>query len=208
MWPDARNRKLEDVCNPGVKETSMPASTWIINLVVLGVVLEADFGRRRIGWFRVLRPMITALAIGPLFLDSIPTTGHNVLLQVLGAAAGALLGLAAHLFVSVGYGPVKGMKATRNGPFSRAGFGYAAFWAVIFGGRLLFIYGSENWFSRSLGQFLASHELSAAGLTDALIFMALAMAVARSALLATRGRASARRAAGTSTPAVAVTSIH
>jgi hypothetical protein len=182
----------------------MPASAWIINLAVLGVVLEADLGRRAVGWFRVLRPLITALAIGPLFLDSIPASGHNVLLQVIAATAGVLLGLAAHLFVSVGYGPVKGLvKGTRERAFSRAGFGYAAFWTVIFGGRLLFIYGSQNWFSRSLGQFLISHQLSAAGLTDALIFMAVAMAAARSALLGVRGRAAARHHdSGTSTPAV------
>jgi hypothetical protein len=93
----------------------MPASAWIINLAVLGVVLEADLGRRAIGWFRVLRPLITAFAIGPLFLDSVPTSGHNLLLQVLAATAGVLLGLAAHVFVSIGYSPVKGiMKGTRN----------------------------------------------------------------------------------------------
>jgi hypothetical protein len=181
----------------------MPASAWIINLVVLGVVLEADLGRRRIGWFRVVRPLVTALAIGPLFLDKVPTGGHNTQLLAIGLAVGVLLGLAAHLFVSVGYGPVKSMrKGTRNRAFSRAGFGYAAFWAVVFGGRLLFIYGSENWFSRSLGQFLTSHQLSGAGLTDALIFMALAMALARSVLLGARGRAAAHRAvSGVSEPA-------
>lgn len=179
----------------------MQASAWIINLVVLGVVLEADLGRRKIGWFRVLRPLLTAVAIGPVFLDKLPSGGHNSLLLAVGVGAGALLGLAAHLFMSVGYGPVKGLRGTRVGSFSRAGFGYAAFWVAVFGARLLFIYGSQHWFARSLGQFLASHQLSAAGITDALIFMAIAMAVARSALLGVRGRAAARHATGPNRPA-------
>jgi hypothetical protein len=62
---------------------------------------------------------------------------------------------------------------------------------VIYGGRLLFIYGTLHWFPVPLGQFMAAHQLSAAGLTDALIFMAVAMALARSALLSGVGGAAA-----------------
>ena len=119
-----------------------------------------------------------------------------------------LLGLAAHLFISVGYGPVKSRRGTRDRAVSRAGSGYAAFWTVIYGGRLLFIYGTLHWFSVPLGQFMAAHQLSAAGLTDALIFMAVAMALARSALLGVRGRAAARRfAAGTGASSTAAASV-
>jgi hypothetical protein len=176
----------------------MPANVWILNLVVLGAVLEADLGRRKIGWFRLVRPLLTVILICPLFLESVPTNSHDVALQAAGIGAGVLLGLAAHLFVSVGYGPVKSRRGTRNRALSRAGSGYAAFWTVIYGGRLLFIYGTLHWFSVPLGQFMAARQLSAAGLTDALIFMAVAMALARSALLGVRGRAAARRiAAGT-----------
>ncbi len=183
----------------------MPASVWILNLVVLAVVLEADLGRRKIGWFRVLRPLITAAAVVGAYLSSVPTSGHNLTLEAIGAGAGILLGLAAHLFISVGYEPVKSRKGVRDRAISRAGFGYAAFWAVIFAGRLMFIYGSEHWFSRSLGQFLVAHQLSAAGLTDAVIFMAIAMALARSVLLGARGRRATRRsAAGAVTSAMAV----
>jgi hypothetical protein len=70
---------------------------------------------------------------------------------------------------------------------------------VIYGGRLLFIYGTLHWFPVPLGQFMAAHQLSAAGLTDALIFMAVAMALARSALLSgvrPRGRTPRRRRDG------------
>ena len=41
----------------------MPASVWILNLVVLGAVLEADLGRRKISRFRVLRPLLTAILV-------------------------------------------------------------------------------------------------------------------------------------------------
>jgi hypothetical protein len=119
-----------------------------------------------------------------------------------------LLGLAAHLFLAVSYGPVKSRRGVRDRAVSRAGFGYAAFWTVIFAGRLVFIYGSEHWFSNSIGQFLLTHQLSVTGLTDSLIFMAITRAMARSALLGARGRAAARRSVvGTGTPAMAVSTV-
>ena len=106
----------------------MPANVWLLNLIVFGVLLEADLGRRKIGWFRVLRPLITTAAIIPLFLTSVPTTGHNLAVQAVGVGVGVLLGLAAHLFVSVGFDPAKAMKGEITGqgtsgrPVSRAGF--------------------------------------------------------------------------------------
>ncbi len=159
----------------------MPTSVWVVNLVVLGVILEADLGRRRVGWFRVLRPLAGTAAVVVLYLSAVPTSGHNVALYAAGVGAGVILGLASHLFVTIHYDDVRGR------PVSRARFGYAGFWVVIFAARLGFVYGAEHLFSGALGQFLVAHQLSVAGLTDALIFMAIAMALARSVLL--EGRA-------------------
>jgi len=176
----------------------MPAKVLLFNLIVLAVLLEADLGRRKIGWFRVLRPLIASVAAIALFTTSVPTSGHNLTLEAAGIGVGVLAGLAAHLFVTVGFDPAKG-KQNANRPSGRAvswaGFGYAAFWIVVFAARLVFIYGTQHWFSRPLGQFLAAHQLSGAALTDALLFMAIAMALARSGLLEVRGRAATRRAA-------------
>jgi hypothetical protein len=72
---------------------------------------------------------------------------------------------------------------------------------VIFAARLLFIYSTYHWFAGPLGQFLAAHQLSAAGLGNALVFMAIAMALARSVLLGRRGLTARRRLAGTTVPA-------
>lgn len=35
-----------------------PANAWLLNLMVFGVLMEADLGRRKIGWFRLLRSLI------------------------------------------------------------------------------------------------------------------------------------------------------
>jgi hypothetical protein len=50
----------------------MSASIVILQLVVLGVVLESDLGRRKIGWFRVLRPVVTVVIIVPFFFTTLP----------------------------------------------------------------------------------------------------------------------------------------
>ena len=176
----------------------MPAKVLLFNLIILAVLLEADLGRRKIGWFRVLRPLIASVAAIALFTTSVPASGHNLVLQAIGIGVGVLAGLTAHLFVAVGFDPAKGKeddKGTSGRAVSWAGFGYATFWVVVFAARLIFIYGTQHWFSHPLGQFLIAHQLSAAALADALLFMAIAMALARSALLAVRGRAATRHAA-------------
>lgn len=164
----------------------MPTSVWIINLVMVGVLMEADLGRRKIGWFRVARPLLAAIAVVALYLATVPTDGNNLALEAIGAGVGVILGCASHLFVSVGFDPAKG-KTGRV--VSRAGFAYATFWAAIFAARLGFVYGSQHVFEASLGHFLVSHQLSATGLTNALLFMALTLGLARSAVLAGRGLA-------------------
>lgn len=169
----------------------MPSSVWIINLVVLGVLLESDLGRRGIGRLRVLRPL-TAGAIVPLYLTAVPTSGHNVGLMLLAAAVGVLLGVACHAFVHVYFDPSRG---AHGKAMSRAGVGYGLFWVAVFAVRLAFEYGASNWFGPSLGRFLAEHQLSVTGLTDALIFMAIALALTRSVVLALRA-ANARNGHG------------
>jgi hypothetical protein len=194
----ARVPRLEDVWSSHLKGGVMPAKVLLFNLIVLAVLLEADLGRRKIGWFRVLRPLIASVAAIALFTTSVPTSGHNLALEAAGVGAGVLAGLAAHLFVTVGFDPARekqGGQGTSGRAVSWAGFGYATFWVVIFAARLVFIYGTQHWFSHSLGQFLTAHQLSPAALTDALLYMAIAMALARSALLAFRGRAATRHAA-------------
>lgn len=156
----------------------------LINLIVLAAVLEADIGpHRKITWFRVLRPIVLAGAIIPIYLQSFASHGTGLTLEVGGAAAGLVLGLIASALMHVYRSPNTGR------PVSRAGFGYAGLWIVIIGARSAFSYGSAHWFRSELGTWLTEHMVAANALTDALILMAVGMLLTRTLGLATRAAA-------------------
>ena len=164
----------------------------LINLLVLIAVIEADLGRRPIGRFRIIRPVLLAAAIIPMFIDHPATSGRGLILEVALAAAGVLLGVV----VSTGLMRI-GRDPSTGRLMSRAGVGYALAWASIIGARLLFTYGSQHWFSTQLGHWMASNQITVDALTDGLIFMAIAMTIARTARLAVGARnLNGRRAPG------------
>jgi hypothetical protein len=157
------------------EETDMPLSIWIVNLLVLGVVLQADLGQRKVSWLRMLRPFAAGLVIVPFFVQSPQASGNGLLFEVLATAAGALLGIVAGFgFMRVGVNP-------QGRPTSKAGMAYAAFWILVIGARILFSYGAYNWYGPALGHWMFSNQITVDGLTDGLIFLALAMALSRSA---------------------------
>ncbi|HEY1919046.1 MAG TPA: hypothetical protein VGH27_26030 [Streptosporangiaceae bacterium] len=146
----------------------------ILNVVVLVVVLHGDLGgHRKIGAFRLLRPVVTAAIIVPLFIASPATHGGGLAVEIAGTVAGLLLGLLAVVLMKVYRSPSTGK------PVSRAGAPYAALWIVVIGARTLFSYGANHWFNAPLGQWMIAHQVSVAALTDGLIFMAIAMVLAR-----------------------------
>jgi hypothetical protein len=172
----------------------MTTSVLILQLAVLGVVLESDLGLRKVGWFRVLRPIIAVVLIVPFFFTSLPTSGNDLLLQGAGALTGLVLGLASMgpWFVQVGWHPAWRGRFHRGQPkgvvVSRAGLGYASVWIVVTAVRLWFAYAAQHEFPVQLGHFLAAHQLSATALTNAFIFLSIGMDLFRSVLLAARAR--------------------
>ncbi len=167
----------------------------VINVTVLAVVLESDLGsHRRVTRFRVLRPLITSLLIVPFFIKGAATGGTGLALEVVLTAAGLMIGLlaASQMGVSLSSGTGRA--------FTRAGLAYALVWAVVMVARTAFSYGSAHWFAASLGRWMADHHVTADALTDALIFMALAMVLTRVAAMAIRSRAVKQQAATTASP--------
>ena len=165
----------------------MPTDVLIVNIAVLFAVLEADLGRRKISAFRILRPLLLAAGIIPLFIVHPAMAGNGEVLEIALAALGTLLGIVAATGL---------MRVSLDGPsqqvVSTAGAAYGAFWAFVIGARLLFTYGANHWYHTQLGHWLFTNGITVDALTDALIFMAIAMTLARTLRLAI-GRSQVRR---------------
>jgi hypothetical protein len=146
----------------------------IVNGVVLAAVLEADLGpARKIGRFRILRPVLTSAAVIPLFAVRPQTHGTGLVIELAAIVAGLLGGLAATSLMGVYRSPKTGK------PVSRAGVPYAALWTVIVGARAAFSYGSVHWFHAQIVSWAVANQVTTAAITDGLISMAIAMVLVR-----------------------------
>jgi hypothetical protein len=144
-------------------------------------VLATDLGpARKIGRGRMLRPVIAAAVIIPLFLWSPVTRGNGLLVELAGIAVGGLAGVAAVALMRVYRSPGTGK------PVSRAGWPYAVFWTVIIGARAAFSWGIAHWFTASIVTWCITHQVSEAAITDGLIFMAIMMILVRTAVIGVR----------------------
>ncbi|MGH2865682.1 MAG: hypothetical protein ACRDJX_10605 [Solirubrobacteraceae bacterium] len=159
----------------------MPTSALILSAVILAAVLVSDLGRRAVTHSRLRRPLLIAGIAGSMYLSAFATNGDGLAIELAGAGVGAVLGLLA--------GSLMRVEHDHDGQaFTRAGASYALIWIAVIGTRLVFIYGSEHLFSASLGGWMSAHHVTTAALTDSLVLMALAMAVARTLSLISRAR--------------------
>jgi hypothetical protein len=146
----------------------------IVNAAVWGSVLGTDLGpARKVGTMRIVRPLVVAAVIVPLFVKKPDLKGTSLEMQIAGILLGALCGLAAIALMTIYRSPQTGK------PVSRAGWSYAALWTVVIGARAVFSYGNSHWWPDQLVHWGVSHKVSVADLTDSLVFMAIAMLVTR-----------------------------
>jgi hypothetical protein len=160
---------------------SQLTEAMIVNGVVLATVLATDLGPvRKIGPMRLLRPVIAAAVIVPLFVSRPVTHGTGLVVEIAGIIAGLLGGLAAVALIGV-------YRSRDTGkPVSSAGVPYAVLWTVIIGARAAFSYGAAHWFTVPLDSWAVTNQVTKAAITDGLIFMALAMVLIRTAGLGIR----------------------
>ena len=120
----------------------MSASILIVNLAVLLAVLASDLGTRKVGGFRIARPLLIAFGIVPLFIEHPATAGSGEALELALTGLGVLLGIIASTrLMRINY------DATKGRVVSQAGIAYGLFWCAIIGARLLFTYGANHWFT-------------------------------------------------------------
>src|SRR5690348_2032928 len=143
---------------------SQLTEAMIVNGVVLVTVLATDLGKaRKIGPLRLLRPVIAAAVIIPLFVYRPVTHGTGLTVEIAGIVAGLLGGLAATALMGVYRSPQTGE------PVSRAGVPYAVLWTAVIGARAAFSYGSAHWFTGSLVSWAVANRVSGAAIIDGLI---------------------------------------
>jgi ABC-type sulfate transport system permease component len=116
-------------------------------------------------------------------------------LELAAATLGLLLGLGAAALLKVRRDPADGTV------YTHAGAAYAALWTAVIGARLLFVYGSNHWFTNQLGRWMYQHQISVDALTDALVVMAIAMLLGRTGTLALKRRTAATGHVATEMPA-------
>lgn len=151
----------------------MSTAQYALNAGLLIYILGTNLGTRRLTRARLLMPVVMVAVAAGFFLRDVPTVGNDVQLELVGACAGAALGLVAGLLVKV-------RRAARGEMVTRAGAAYAALWVAVIGGRVAFAYGAEHWFGRAIGTFSMAHRISGADAwTTAFVMMALAMVLVR-----------------------------
>ncbi len=169
----------------------MALAFLVLNAFILLVTLESDLGRRKIGWFRVLRPLVGAMIAVPFFFKGIALSGTGLWLEIAALVVGVATGFAACL-------PMRFEYDARSGrTFSRAGIGYAAAWLAIAAAKAAASYGAQSWFAIDLGRWMAENHVTVEAVRAAFIFLSLGAPVTRPIVLFVNGARTAHRARAT-----------
>lgn len=150
----------------------MSTAQWFLNCTLLGWVLLRNLGTKPLTRGLYLAPLVVCLVAAVVFLRDLPTAGHDVTLELLGLAAGLVLGGVATLLTR--------LRQTGRGLVVEAGVGFAALWVGVIGGRIAFAEWANGAGGPSIGRFSVAHAITGADAwTAAFVLMALAMVLGR-----------------------------
>jgi hypothetical protein len=169
-----------DVRRP-VRDEDAPMTTTdylMDSALVLLVLLQVR--ERELTTRALVRPLIILGAVVAEYLHSIPTAGNDLVLVAAFALTGGLLGLASGrtVFMRLGAG---------GRVLARSGWASGTFWVLGMGSRVAFVWWITHSGHASIARFSATHAItSGEAWTVALLAMAVAEVLTRTAIMATR----------------------
>lgn len=158
----------------------MTFSDWLIDLLLIGLVLLQLRGRK-LTVLMQLAPVAIVCWVGLKYLRDIPTSGNDVLLIVSAVLLGLALGAGAGITTKV-------FRRNDGAILARATAIAAVLWIAGVGLRLAFQLYTTHGGGPSLARFSFDHHLTLSAWVPAIILMAFAEVLARTAVVAWRGQ--------------------
>jgi hypothetical protein len=157
----------------------MTTTDYIINFALIALVLLQIRGSR-LDLLTALRPVILVAAAALYYLRGVPTSGNDLLLDVVLGGIGLVLGIACAATTRV-------WRAGDGFGYAKAGVVAAAFWIIGIGSRLGFEEFSTHGGASDIVSFSVAHDITSQNAwVAALVIMALAEVISRLAVLRLR----------------------
>ena len=165
----------------------MTTTDYLIAAVLILLVVPQIRGTR-LTLRNLVLPVVLVAAAAAYYLKSVPTQGHDVLLDVLCVAAGALLGAGCGL-------ATRFVKDREGFLVARAGLVAAVLWIAGMAARTGFEYAATHGGAHAIADFSRTNSITGSDAwTAALLLMALAQVLVRLVTVRVRARAHAGRA--------------
>ena len=162
----------------------MTFTDWLIDLALVAVVVLQLRGRR-LTTKTLLLPVALVCWAGARYLRDVPTAGNDLVLIVTAALIGLALGVGAGVLTRV-------YRGAGGEVMARATIAAAALWVLGVGFRLAFQLYATHGGGRSIGRFSMSHGIDLTAWTSAILLMAFAEVLARTAIVGWRGQVARR----------------
>jgi hypothetical protein len=158
----------------------MTTTEYLLNAALVLVVVRQLRGKRLIG-SAIYVPLAICAYVGYTYLHSIPTSGNDLALILVGSGAGLTFGTLCGLFTLV-YPDHDGI------PFARASGVAAGLWVLGVGARIGFSLYAQHGAGATIEHFSVVHALSPDAWVAGFVLMAILEAVSRTVVLLARAR--------------------
>jgi hypothetical protein len=156
-------------------------SAYIINAILV-LLVARQIREHRMDLRGLAGPVLAVGAAAVFFLHSVPTGGHDVLLELACVTVGAIMGCLSGRFTH--------LRRDRDGQvLGHAGWVSASLWVTGVGARMAFVFAATHGLGPAIGRFSVAHDItSAQAWAAALVMMALADVLTRLTVLFVRSR--------------------